>query len=236
MSNPFFGSFTTPEPKSTGQEESKMSIEEESAAGTAATGADAPKTPTMERGGGDGLGQSVPPEAETKEDVSTSDETKQPALTGNAKSFYDLRKRIETMDPDDPNTAAVIDYVTNLEILNHVVTYVLRAGTFPTPEDVANPENSLIGCLEDIGLDSIHSLITMDEEDLKNIGVDATVAMAFGRKLKALNYWYNRMYKQFGESLDEYQAFMGLTSRDFNRFMSTEWRPTLKPPRHGTTS
>ena len=230
MSNPFFAPFTTPEAKSTGQEESKMSQEEESAAGTAVSGTDAPKTPTMERGGGVGIGQSVPPEAETKEDVTTSDEAKQPALTGNAKSFYELRKRIETMDPDDPNTASVVDYVMNLEILNHIITHVLRAGTFPTPEDTANPENDLIRCLEDISLDSIHSLITMDEEDLKSIGVDATVAMAFARKLKALNYWYNRMWKQYGQSVDEYQLFMGLSSRDFNRFMSTEWRPTLKPP------
>ena len=173
--------YGTPDPKLGATTQSSETEEQVSAGEGAEPQVTTPQTPHMERGGVGHFGGDDDPQEQQDVDEPTEEELKAPALTGNEKHFYDLRREAEKLE-DARKREVAYDLVMNLEILHHVLLHVLRIGPYP-PLEGEYPRPHVTGKLEEAGIDNIHSLITMDEEDLKSIGVTENI-YGFARKLK----------------------------------------------------
>ena len=201
-------------------------------------------TPTMERGerGEEGREESVPQEPVTPQQGGGAsgqqdDPDNDPPQEGGVEEskegdneddvsftqeqlFDKMREMAENMDTDLERQEAHKE-VDDLDIMDHVLYYVLRIGHFPGNER----SHEVIRTLERNGIRDIHNFLTLDTEDYAAMGVTSNV---FGlvRKTKALNFWYNQASKSptFPGDLI---AFKSLRAADLARYMTTVWKPTV---------
>jgi hypothetical protein len=130
---------------------------------------------------------------------------------------YMTKKALQEPRQEDAET--MLFYIDNLKVMNHVTMDILALGTFPPRPD--NPD--VLHRMWDAGIRDVHSFITMQEEDFESIGVKGGM---FGivRKLKALNYWYNKCREET-ENESEFDIFSSMDAIKLQRVMTTAWKP-----------
>ncbi len=195
-------------------------------------GMNAPDTPVMGRGDEyEGGGTNDPPHGDDPEtaDVSGNEGEEEPYMESSdeqAAKFSEMKRHFESL-ADEGERNAGFAVVQDMEMMNHVLFNILHIGKWPVEE---NSGNEILDCLNEAGIADVHSLITMDGEDFKAIGVQQSV---FGlvRKLKAMNLWYNS-FRRSPDYTSDYDAFMALIGSDISEFMTTSWKPAepTRPP------
>ncbi len=200
--------------------------------GSGGTMPEVPETPQMTRGDTAETAASVTtrfPTQGRKDD----DDDDEPQVIGSTKQlthdeyFDQQREKAKEIDDKEARDLATAR-VDNLEILHHVLYRVLGVGKYPGDDD--SPQ--IIQCLMDVGVDEVHSLLTMSQEDFENIGVTENT-YTLSRKLMALNYWYNQTVEE-GEFYDDFSTFLSLTSQDLSVIMTTVWKPAERKKKKST--
>ena len=188
--------------------------------GMAADPSPTPKTPTMERGGVSEDKPQGTSGTRTQDDPDPMDPFDEPAWDSHEELFRTMKYRA-SMIADDDDRVKAYEMLENMQIMYHVMLNVLRLGRYPILSKYDNP--LILKKLDEANIQDIFSLVTLQEEDFKSIGVTKST-FALVRKLQALNFWYIQFSKT-EEYTNDYDAFMSMSAKKLSRFMVTGWKP-----------